>query len=101
MTDFTYCVSPLRVSGRAAFTEASKEELRVLLVLVECDGNFGSAEELAALCGISAARCKSALAFWEESGIIVKRQSGENVIVEEFEDRLRAGEIAEDRKSVV
>ena len=101
MTDFTYCVSPLRVSGRAAFTEASKEELRVLLLLIECDGNFGSAEELAALCGISAARCKSALAFWEESGIIVRRQVGENVIIEEFEDRLRAGEIAEEPATVV
>ena len=96
MTDYTYCVSPLNVSGRTAFIEASKEELRVLLLLVECEGNFGSAEELAALCEISPARCKSALAFWEESGVITRREKGENVIIDEFEERLRAGEIAEE-----
>lgn len=96
MTDYTYCVSPLRVSGRSAFTEASREELRVLLLLIEREGDFGSYEELAALCEISPARCKSAIAFWEESGVITKREKGENVILEEFEERLRAGEIAEE-----
>ena len=64
MTDFTYCVSPLRVSGRAAFTEASKEELRVLLLLIECDGNFGSAEELAAVKGIGKRDAEAIVAYF-------------------------------------
>ena len=56
--------------GNPAFLEASREELRVLLALMELDGNAESAEWLAKQAGISTARARSSLAFWEEAGVI-------------------------------
>ena len=82
----------LEVIGAPAFTEASKEELRVLLALVQLDGEVDSTEALAEAVMISPARCKAALAFWEESGII-SPDDGRPTITEEFEERLVRGEI--------
>ncbi len=89
---------PLKVTGAVGFAEASKEELRVLLALVELGGEVESEDKLAKLSVTSRARCISALAFWEEEGVIL-RSNAESVrgttIVEEFEERLRLGELRE------
>ncbi len=95
MTDFSYAVTPLRLSGNPALTEASKEELRVLLLLIELGGRVECVADMAKAAGISEARCKSALAFWEESGVITAREGDKPAIIEEFEERLRPGEIDE------
>ena len=89
-----YRVTPIRVIGSTAFTEASREELRVLLALVELSGDIDCPEALAEAIMISPARCKAALAFWEESGVI-SIDNGEPRITDEFEDRLTRGEIDE------
>lgn len=94
MPTLKYRVDRIRVIGSAAFAEASKEELRVLLALTELSGEAESAEELAGAAMISPARCKAALAFWEESGVI-SADGGEPRITEEFEERLVRGEIDE------
>lgn len=95
MTDFSYAVTPLRLSGNPALTEASKEELRALLVLIELGGRVECVADMAKAAGISEARCKSALAFWEESGVITAREGDNPAIIEEFEEKLRPGEIDE------
>lgn len=101
MSNPSFAVSPLRLRGSVAFTEASKEELRVLLLLVESEGVIGSVEDLAEAAGISVARCNSAIAFWVESGIIVRRAESGNAIMHEFAERLLPGEIEEvDSKEV-
>ena len=82
----------IKLIGSGAFIEASKEELRVLLALMELQGSAESVDHLSAAVGISSARCKSALAFWEESGMILP-DNGEPLITEEFESRLVRGEI--------
>lgn len=89
-----YRVKPLRICDNPAFTEASKDELRTLMALIECDGILQSAEVLAAMAKVSVARCKAALALWEESGIISIEDSSPR-ITEEFEERLIRGEIDE------
>lgn len=89
-----YRTDRIRVVGNAAFSEASKEELRALLALIELDCRAESAEELAEAAKISPARCKAALAFWEESGVITA-DGGMPLIAEEFEERLVRGEIDE------
>ena len=94
MPSLKYRVAPLRVIGSAAFSEASKEELRVLLALTELSGNVDSIAALSEAAMISPARCKAALAFWEESGVI-SIDDGEPRITDEFEDRLTRGEIDE------
>lgn len=93
MPMLNYRVNPIRVIGSTAFSEASKEELRVLLALIELSGQVESVDELSAAAMTSSARCKSALAFWEESGVI--SADDQPRIVEEFEERLVRGEIDE------
>ena len=96
MTDseIFYSSSPLSVTETDAFTEASREELRVLLALIEKDGKFESIDSLAAIAKISKARASSSLAFWEEAGIIRKNPDAPT-ITEEFEEKIRLGEIRE------
>ena len=89
-----YRTDRVRVVGNNAFSEASKEELRALLALMELGCQVESADELAEAARISPARAKSALAFWEESGVIVI-DDGTPLIAREFEDRLVRGEIDE------
>lgn len=93
MPKVNYRVDRLSVIGNSAFTEASKEELRVLLALIELSGQCESEEALAEAAGTSLARCKSALTLWEESGAI--RPADRNIVETEFEDRLTVGEIDE------
>lgn len=77
-----------------AFTEASAEEMRVLLTLASLDGAPTEESDITRLAGVSAARCRAAIAFWEGAKILsVNKTLG---IVEEFEERLSAGEIDEE-----
>lgn len=77
-----------------AFTEASAEEMRVLLTLASLDGAPTEESDISRMAGVSAARCRAAIAFWEGAGVLsVNRTPG---IVEEFEERLVAGELDEE-----
>ena len=97
MTKVNYGTLPLTVSSSPSFTEASKEELRVLLALLECQGVCQSESELAEMTKVSVARCVSALALWEEAGVIKKNADNREdaIITEEFEERLHPKEIDE------
>ena len=96
MTDseIFYRCAPLSVTETEAFAEASREELRVLLTLIEKNGSIESLEALAALARTSKARASSSLTFWEEAGVI-RKGSDVPTITEEFEERIRLGEIRE------
>lgn len=94
MAKLNYRVTLRGLSANPAFTEASGEELRTLLSLMEMDGNAESEAALAKAAGISLPRCKSALAFWSESGVI-REDDGNPTVTEEFEYRLMHGEIDE------
>ena len=77
-----------------AFTEASAEEMRVLLTLASLDGVPTEESDIARMAGVSAARCRAAIAFWDGAGVLsINKTQG---IVEEFEERLVAGEIDEE-----
>lgn len=89
-----YRIDRLSVIGRSAFTEASREELRTLLALVELGGRADSESALAEAAKVSPARCKAALAFWEESEVIFKADSYP-IVTSEFEERLTRGQIDE------
>lgn len=89
-----YKASLFGLCQNPAFAEASAEELRVLLTLVSLEERPTEESDIARLAGVSAARCRAAIAFWEGAGILsVNRTPG---IVEEFEERLSAGEIDEE-----
>ncbi len=77
------------------FSEASKEELRVILALKETDGKADAAE-LCEYCGISEARLHSALMFWESAGVISAKSKEDigfygNEITDEFRERYEYG----------
>jgi len=92
MTSYIYL--PLSATDKDAFAEASREELRVLVALMECDGCVESPERLAELAKTSRARASAALVFWEEAGVI--REGGSSpTVTEEFEERINAGAIRE------
>ena len=93
MPRIDYRIDRLSVIGNPSFSEASREELRALLALIELGGMAESEKELAEAAGISVARCKAAIAFWDEAGVILP--AGEPRITEEFADRLTAKEIDE------
>ena len=94
MTDIlSYICAPLKISDKEAFCEASREELRVLLALIEKNGMAFDMDEIASLSKTSKTRAASALVFWEEAGVIRKSTP---TITEEFEERLKLGEIREE-----
>lgn len=77
----------------AAIQEASKEELRVLITLISLESAPADEGEISSISSTSTPRTKAAIAFWEGAGIIGLQRDG---IVEEFEERLLAGEIDEE-----
>lgn len=75
----------------SCFSEASKEELRVLVAVSFAKGISDS--DIAAAAGVSQARAKSAIALWVAEGVI--EECAEATVKEEFADRLRPCELME------
>ena len=90
MTEYKFNAKALTSSE--AFTEASKEELRVLLAIIAEGGKVESDTALAKATGVSKGRASSSLVFWEESGIITEND-GTPTITEEFEARVELGKL--------
>lgn len=63
-----------RLVSSDAFSEASAEELRVLLAILASRESDFSEKELTRVAKCSTARCKSALVLWEEEGVISSRE---------------------------
>lgn len=74
MKIFEFEPVPLSVTGSEAFTEASAEELRVLLALIE-RGYRENDESLARLAHVTKARCSAAVTFWQEAGVLQPRRA--------------------------
>ncbi len=83
------------VCDNPAFAEASAEELRVIIAITEQKGYAVSEEELAKIAGISLPRARSAIAFWEGSGIIKISRAADGNIEEEFNSSLLDSDTAE------
>ena len=91
--DFRVLLRPL--SECQGFTEMTAPELRVLVALIENGGVLESAKELARLSGTTEVRAVSTLTLLTEMGLIAPEgeDTPEMGIVEEFEYRIREGEI--------
>ncbi len=72
------------VLNSRVFREASKEELRVLVAVMENPFSFSSADEIADAAGVSRARALSAVTLFIAEGIFVR----EGDISYEFEERV-------------
>lgn len=89
-----YIITPVSVTDKEAFFEASREELRVLLALIEVNGKVESIKALSTLAKASETRTSSAITFWKEAGVI-REGARVQTITEEFEERITAGKIRE------
>lgn len=82
----------------SAVKTASLEELRTLLSVIAYEGEEVSIEEVAVSSNVVRSRAAAAIALFTEDGIITEtRPVCENpTITEEFEERLRRGELIEE-----
>ena len=72
MTDYTFKVKLDGITELECYSDASKDELKVLIAILSLGGKSVTAEELAEIVGTSKARVKAALILFEESGVIEK-----------------------------
>lgn len=77
MDKLDYRLSPLRITDKRGFADASAAELRVLIALIECGGHT-DVTALSNAAAVSRARCISSLALWEEEGVITANPCKEN-----------------------
>ena len=91
--NFRVLLRPL--SECQGFTEMTAPELRVLVALIENGGCLESAKMLAELSGTTEVRAVSTLTLLTEMGLIAPEDemASQGGIVEEFEYRIREGEI--------
>ena len=92
--NFRVLLRPL--SECQGFTEMTAPELRVLVALIENGGCLRSTKELAELSGTTEVRAVATLTLLTEMGLIAPEGEDSSVsggIVEEFEYRIREGEI--------
>ncbi len=85
-------------TASCSFSEASKEELRVLVAVMEAEKSI-SETDIIRRASVSSARAKGALAFWQEEGIISAIET--EIITEEFPERIHIGEILEENSAEV
>lgn len=72
------------ITSSEAFAEASLDELKALVALIEANGKISGAPELAKMAGISKIRATAALTLWEAAGIFSDKEE----IEYEFENRI-------------
>lgn len=93
-----------RATETEEFAEASLGEVKVLLALYESEGVCDE-EKLTKSSGVSRARLTSALALWQEAGVIAPAEEGEYAVSisyfgsrvsEEFPERVILGELEEE-----
>lgn len=71
-----------RAASAESFSEATAEELRVLVVLMESEGEALTYKEIASRASVSASRARSATALWRADGVLDKEPTKVAVINE-------------------
>ena len=77
------------VLNSEAFFEASKDELRVLIAIMQNPLTYANAEEIAEVARVSKSRAAAAIALFLEEGLIIR----EGDVTYEFEERIDDSEI--------
>lgn len=90
-----YKVFPLKASDKAEFLDATAEELRLLIALIECAGDADE-ETLAEASGITPGRCRASLRFWADAGVIYEESTSDVKIIEEYPEVINRGDLIEE-----
>ena len=88
-----YKVFPLKATDKAELFDATAEELRLLIALIERGGDADE-EALADAARITRGRCKASLRFWCDGGVI--SECADEQIVTEHPTRVIKGELIEE-----
>ncbi len=94
-----YIFNPDALLSSEAFSEASRDELRVLLSVICLGGDASDVARLSSLAGVSSARVKSSVVLFEDAGVLKKcdtppaESKNAQTITDEFEERIALGEI--------
>lgn len=89
----------LNAATSESFREATAEELRVLVVLMESEGESLTYKEVASRASVSAARARSATELWRAEGVLSDAPVGstdnadnnESNVKDEFDERFSTG----------
>jgi|GEM_PF-1082603 len=87
----------LRAADSDSFGEATAEELRVLVVLMESEGEALTYKEIASRASVSAARARSATELWRAEGVLADSPAAaassdaEDNVRDEFAERFSSG----------
>ena len=90
-----YKVFPLRATDKAEFFDATAEELRLLIALIERGGDADE-EALVESSGITPGRCRASLRFWADAGVISEESTSDVKIIEEYPEVVNRGELIEE-----
>lgn len=88
MSEYKFKINLGAICASRAFKEASGDELRVLLAVIDAGGCPQSRDSLAALSGVSPYRVASSLVFWQESGILTDGEGLFASVLDEYERRV-------------
>ena len=91
----------LSLIGAPVFEEASREELRVLLALIERDFDFDSEDELATAAGVTRARAGSAITLFLGEGVIEECENDAPTISYEFAPATKDAKEEESKKVAI
>ena len=95
MSKIRYIAVPERLQTCAELSDATAEELRVLLALTTLDADPQDTAALASLARTSVARAKAAITLWREAGVITEYDSDTSTVEEEHGETLRRGQLTE------
>ncbi len=95
MSKLNLTKNDLNTTATQSFREASAEELRVLVALIELCGRDFTLTELAQRSAVSTARARAAMALWQAEGLFGedgnRTDSHEDNVKDEFPERFSAG----------
>ena len=90
-------ISKKALLNSSAMKTASAEELRTLIALFACEGEEISAEEISEKTGIARSRVLATVALFSDEGVVSEGKASDGpTITEEFEERIRRGELIEE-----
>ena len=91
MTDRRLKIRVGGVLNSEAFLEASRDELRVLIAIMQNPLTYSTAEEISEVAGVSKGRAAAAITLFLESGLVIR----EGDVTLEFEERIDEDDMIE------
>ena len=87
MSEYSFKINLGGICSSEAYRDASLDELRVLLAIIDCGGRPMTREQLAEIAGVSPSRVTAARVYWQESGILSEGEGIFASVIDEYEGK--------------